>query len=100
EVVPEEHRHHARQVEALFSAGQPATEVQVVDLVRVELGYLRQRRADHGRGEVVGPQVGEGALDGAADRGAGGGGDDSFRHGARLPRGSYRDSTTVSSLTC
>ena len=64
--------------------GQAAAEVVVVDRRRVELGDLGQRGLDDRRGQVVGTEVLERALVGAADGGAGGGDDDGFRHGPSL----------------
>ena len=60
--------------------GQAAAEVVVVDRRRVQLGDLGQRGLDDRRGQVVGTELGERALVGAADGGAGGGDDDGFRH--------------------
>ena len=44
-IVAEQHRHHARHVEALLAAGQPAAEDQVAHVGGIELRHLRQRRA-------------------------------------------------------
>jgi hypothetical protein len=83
-VVAEQRRHHPAHVEALLAARQAAAEVQVVDVLRVELGHLVQRRSHDGGGEVVGTEVAQRSLDGPADRGPGGGDDDSFRHTPKL----------------
>jgi hypothetical protein len=79
-VVAEQRGDHAAHVEALLAAGQAAAEVQIVDGGRVELRNLVQRGPHDGGGEVVGAQVAQRPLERAADGGAGGGDDDSFRH--------------------
>ena len=76
----------AAHVVALLAAGQAAAEHQVVDVGRVERGHLVQRGADDGGGEVVGPEVLQRPLEGAADGGAGGGDDDGFGHGSSTMR--------------
>ena len=53
----------------------------VVDRGGVERRDLVQHRADHARGEVVRADGGQRALEGATDRGAGGGDDDGLSHG-------------------
>ena len=77
-VVAEQGGDHAGHVEALLAAGQAAAQVEVVDVARVELRHLVQGGPDDRGGEVVGAQLAQGALGGAADRGAGGGDDDGF----------------------
>ena len=67
-------------VEAALAAGQAAAEVDVVDRVPVESGHLVEGGAHDGGGEVVGTQVLQGALAGAADGGTGSGDDDGLRH--------------------
>ena len=67
-------------VEALLARGRAAAHHQVVDLVLGQLRHLVQQRGDHLRGEVVGPHVGQRALEGPADRAAGGGDDDGLGH--------------------
>ena len=58
---------------------------------RVELGDLVQRGLDDRGGQVVGAQVLQRALEGAADGGAGGGDDDGFGHaGDSVRRGGPR----------
>ena len=79
-VEPGEHRDHPGQVVALLAGGLAAAEHQVVDLGRVQRGHLGQRGAHDLDGQVVGAHVLERALEGAADRRAGGGDDDGFRH--------------------
>ena len=64
-----------------LAAGQAAAEVEVVDRVRVEAGHLVQRGLHDQGGQVVGPEVLERPLVGAADGGAGGGDDDCLGHG-------------------
>ena len=82
----EAHQHvdDPRHVVAGLAARQPAAEVVVVDRLRVQLGDLGQRGLDDRRGQVVGTELGERALVGAADGGAGGGDDDGFRHAPSL----------------
>jgi hypothetical protein len=77
---------HPGHVEALLASGQAAAQVEVFDQGAVELRNLVQRGVDDGGGEVVGTQILQRALDGAADRGAGSGDDDSFRHEPTLTR--------------
>jgi len=56
-VVAELHGDHPAKVEALLTTGQPAAEHQVVDVGRVELRHLVQRRPHHLRRQVVRPDV-------------------------------------------
>src|SRR4051794_38584678 len=66
------HGDDTAEVVALLAAGQTAPEHQVVDVARVQLRDLGERGLDDRGGEVVRAQVLEGALEGAADGGAGG----------------------------
>jgi hypothetical protein len=69
-VVPEQDRYNTPHVEALLAAGKAAAEHQIVNLARVELRKLVQRRPDHQRGQVVGSHGHERALRRPADGGA------------------------------
>jgi hypothetical protein len=69
------------QVVARFPGRLADAQDQVDHLGGVELGHLGQRRPDHLDGEVVGTHVLQRALDGPADRRAGGGDDHGFGHG-------------------
>src|SRR5581483_9122507 len=89
DVDAREDRHDAADVVALLARGQAAAAEQVLDLGVVELGHLLEHLADHVRGEVVGPDVDERALAGAADRGTAGGDDHCFRH-STLPITAFR----------
>ena len=94
-----EEAHHPAHVEARLAAGQAAAEDEVLDLAAVELGDLVEHPRDHRRGEVVGPQVDERALQGAADGRPAGGDDDGFGHElANLSRGGRRALTPVSRI--
>ena len=72
---------HARHVVARLPARQPAAEQQVLDRGGVEVGDLVQRGLHDEGGEVVGPEVLERALVGAADGGARCGNDHCLGHG-------------------
>src|SRR5262249_55954078 len=67
-VVAQQYRYHARHVEALLAAGQPAAEDQVAHVGGIELRHLRQRRAHHLHGQVVRADARERALARTADR--------------------------------
>jgi hypothetical protein len=81
----------AAHVVALLATGETDAEHQVVDVARVEGRHLGQRCLHDGGGEVVGAHVLQGALEGAADGGAGGADDDCFGHGSSTMRGSGHD---------
>ena len=86
-VVAEQDRDDAGHVRALLVARLRAPEQEVVELGGVHPRHLRERRGDDGRGQVVGADVDERALPGAADGGAGGGNDDGVGHaGEPSPR--------------
>ena len=74
----------ARQIEAGLTAGQAATQDEVVDLVRIERGHLVERGPYHLDGQVVGPHGYQRSLHGAADRRTGSGDYDGFRHDGSL----------------
>jgi hypothetical protein len=80
-VEAEQRADHAGHVEALLAAGQAAAQVEIFDVPRIELGDLVERGSDYGGGEVVRTKVAQRSLNGTADRGPGGGDNDSFRHG-------------------
>ena len=81
-----EHVDDPGHVVAALAAGQAAAEVEVVDRVRVEARHLVQRGLDDQRRQVVGAEVLERPLVGAADGGAGGGNDDCLGHGGLRSR--------------
>ena len=62
-------------VEALFVMGQAATEHHVVNGPRIESRNFLHESPDAETGQIVGPDVDQGALIGASDGGAGGGND-------------------------
>ncbi len=78
--MPDQHGDDARQVVARLAGGLADAQVQVGDVARIEPGTLASAACDHLDGEVVRTHVLERALDGAADRRAGGGDDDCFGH--------------------
>src|SRR5690606_42156617 len=63
------------------AVGQAASEDQVVDGLRVERGHLVERRLDDQCAEVVGTEVLERTLVGAADGGTRGADDHCLGHG-------------------
>ena len=71
---------HAGDVVAALAAGLADSPVDVFDFLGVELGDLGEKCGDDLAREFVGANVFEGSLSGTADRGAGMGNDDSFRH--------------------
>src|SRR6266536_1971087 len=85
-VVPEQHGHHARHVEALLPARHPAAEHEVVEPARVELRHLVEGGTDDPRRQVVGPQLLERPLVRTADGRAGGGDDHGLGHGVPFTR--------------
>jgi len=80
EVVAQLDGHRAADVEAGLTAGLPAAHHQVIDLARVERRNLVQRRTHHLCGEVVGSDIDQRTLAGAADRRTCGRNDDGFSH--------------------
>jgi len=67
-VVAELHGDHAGEIEALLATGKPAAKQEILDVRRVELGHLGQRRSDHLAGQVIGTDGGERSLERPADR--------------------------------
>lgn len=74
--------HHAGDVVACFAGRLGVAEHEVLDQGGVEVGHLGQDGLDHLHGHVVWSQGAQGSLERPADGAAGGGGDDSFRHGS------------------
>lgn len=83
-VVAEFDGEHAADVVATLSGGLADTPVDVLDVGRVEFGNLRQCGGNHLARELVGADVLQGPLPGAADRGAGMGDNHGFRHVAQI----------------
>jgi hypothetical protein len=67
-VESEPDRDDACHVHALFATGEAAAEHEVVEQCRIECGYGVESGAHHCGGEVVGPELDEGALVGPPDR--------------------------------
>jgi hypothetical protein len=61
---------HAGDVVRLLALGEPAAADQVLDVLGVERGVAVEQGVDDERAQVVGADPGQGALEGAADRGA------------------------------
>ena len=73
-------RDDARDVEGLQALRHAAAAVELLDAGRVDVGVAVEQRVDHERAHLVWAQLGEGALEGASDRGADGIDDHGFRH--------------------
>jgi hypothetical protein len=57
------------EVRALFVVRFAGPEIEVIDLGRIELRDLSERRADDGRRQIFGSELREAALERAADGG-------------------------------
>ena len=79
---PGQEGHDPGHVVAGLAGGLGVAEHQILDQRRVELGHLGQDGPDDLGGHVVGAEADEGALEGPADRAAGGGDDDGLGHGS------------------
>ena len=67
-------------VVATLTTGLTDAPVDVLDVFGIEFRDFREERGNHLAREFVRPDVFEGSLTGAADRGAGMGNDDGFSH--------------------
>jgi predicted RNA polymerase sigma factor len=72
--------------DAALAGGLADAPHDIVDVGRLHLRCLRQQGREDLGAHVVGPQIDQRPLVGAADRAAGGGDDDGFGHGSGSPR--------------